>query len=1076
MPSKFEVLDQLKQGELLVAVDRLGLEVGDRRTRGELIEALVGSPDAGLADILGEMPHARLTEICRALDLDGASRSPEDLLALLIEPELTSTAEAPAAGKMHASLEPSPGKRAGKLLTREILDRLWHAAERLRGLMDSGDYQDYILGLFLLKRLSDRFEEESETALAEGGDPEDPDEHQFYVPAEARWGRLRKATMHLGEVLNRATAALEDANPILGGVLSGTDYNDERRLGNLRRRDQLLGELISRFSELDLRNGALGQTDILGYAFEDLVRRFADRAGPITGEFYTPREVVQLMVEILQPREGMRICDPACGSGGMLIQCAQHVAGLGGHPQSLSLFGQERDLKTWALCKMNLVFHGLPDARIEKGDTLRDPKLVEGGALMLFDIVIANPPMSLTHWGWEQAQSDPWKRFRYGLPPKSNADFAFLQHMIATLSPRGRMAALIAPGILFRGGHEAAIRRALIEEDLIEAVIDLPPGILFNTKVQPSILVVNRAKSPERKAKVLLVTAEPLDDARQTRDRLASGRLSIADDFREFREREGRAKVVSLDEIASQDFSLRPSVYFFKAVTGERLDRIAEILQTRGVENRGRAESSDPSTDEMPVIQGRDLGGRGLAKEHLARWPVPARLSSVVFVQKGDILLQRIGQRPKAMLVGKSLEGALASDTVYVIRLREEHFSKGAYLVDFFNSPAGQKRIASTLQAAVVPTLNLSTLRALRVPLPDPRISDLFGRVRSLEDDLLDRIQRTLDIKAQLFESQNRASVEAELRRLSLDAELLRASLVRSEELDFQIHNFYPHMISYRYRRLSSLYDPSQVYIAQLGLLDTLLVFLGSVGLALATHGVSLEALRKSRIGKEWLLEIWQRGPSHGHWVTICREVARIFKQRESSPAANAFGTMWSSQLERTLENLIKIRNNDAHRQRDRSRRDFERDSKDIRQRLDEVLKACLFFVQHPIRLVDGISMPWRERGAVLLNTLVYTGDHPSLRREEARYHSPLPEGHLYLELEPGSWLPLYPLLSVEELGGERRTYAIDKFDATRQRTVLKNLESGHDASQEHSREIGEDLLVWLDETFGSEESHAIEA
>lgn len=951
----------------------------------------------------------------------------------------------------------------------EVLQRhLWSAVDPLRGTLESSDCRNYVLGLLFLKRLSDRFDEECEIVNAQGGDPEDPDEHQLYVPPPARWQTLRSTAANLGEALNRATAVLEEANPELAGVLYTIDYNDHWKLGDARQRDQVLGHLVLHFSRIDLRNANLSDPEVLSRAYEHLLACFPEEAAKGGSEFYTPQPVARLMVEILQPREGMRICDPACGSGGMLIQSAQYVARQGGDPRDLSLYGQEKNLSAWATSKLNLLFSDLPDARIEKGDTLRDPRLLEDGYLMHFDIVIANPPVSLSNWGWENAGGDP--RFLFGMPPKSKGDYAFLQHMIATLEPRGRMAVLIPQAALSRGGAEAKIRQGIIESDLIEAVINLPPGILPTTLVAPAILLVNRAKSANRRGKILLVDLpREAGDVQQAWQHLKSSALeSIAAEVLDFRERAGRSKVVTLEEVASHNFNLKSSLYFETSLSGERLDRIAEVLQSKA-----RSPLPHEEEGETPVVQGRDLKVRGLSLEDLARWP-KAALSKPIVVREGDILLQRIGKTPKAILAGKGLAGALASDTVYVIRLREKYQKEGIYLVDFLNSQAGQKHVANSRPSAVIPTLSPRVLRGLRVPLPDPRVSGLLQRVRILEDDLYDQIQKALAIRSQLFEAQDPAVLEAELQRLSLEAELLRESVARSEDLHFQIRNFYPHMVAFGYRGLASIADLGERRQQQLIVLDALVIFLGSVGLALAASVGTPEELKANKLGRDDLLQMWGSA-SLGHWVSLCRGAAKVLKRNGRSPAENAFAAMWTSKLDGTLSDLVSRRNDLSHRYKKRPRRELKALLENFEERLREVFRASSFFVRHPIRLVESLDKVWKKEEFVL-NTLVYSGDHPSLRREEVRYPHSLPQGHLYLQCAPNDWLSLYPLLSVEDLGGERQTFAIDRFDERRPKLSLKGLESGKEASSEHCQKVGEDLIVWLDDIFGPQEHYAAEA
>ena len=364
MPSKREVLALLNREELVSVVEQFELSVADRRKKDELLEAVASSKKATLAQVLQELPRDRLKDLCRGLGLDESGREK----AALVE-RLTGSSPAPAAAR--AVLLP------GEKLTREKLEGyLWSAADILRGSIDSSDYKNYILGLLFLKRLSDRFDEECEALQSvKGANPEDPDEHDFFVPKRARWPELQKTATNIGEALNKACTALEEGNPrTLEGVLAGIDYNDERKLGDNRNRDNVLSRLVQHFSKVNLRNANLSEPDLLGRAYEYLIERFADDAGKKGGEFSTPKKVVELIVNILAPQAGMRICDPTAGSGGMLIACAHYVEEHKGNPKNLGLFGQEKNLGTWALAKMNLLLHNLPGARIEKGDTIRDPR------------------------------------------------------------------------------------------------------------------------------------------------------------------------------------------------------------------------------------------------------------------------------------------------------------------------------------------------------------------------------------------------------------------------------------------------------------------------------------------------------------------------------------------------------------------------------------------------------------------------------------------------------------------------------------------------------------------------------
>jgi len=462
---------------------------------------------------------------------------------------------------------------------------LWESANILRGSIDAADYKNYIFGILFLKRISDVFEEEGERIEKETGDKklawDDPDEHEFNVPENARWEFIKSHTQNLGELLNKANEALEEANPAtLEGVLAVTDFNDKDRLP-----DVILSKLIAHFSKLRLRNEDLSEPDILGRAYEYLIAQFADDAGKKGGEFYTPKEVVTLLVDILDPSERMRICDPACGSGGMLIQSFYHLQEKGQNPKNISLFGQERNIGTWAICKMNMLLHGLSNPRLEKGDTLRAPKLLErDGSLMAFDIVIANPPFSLKNWGYEEAQHDPYRRFRYGIPPKGYGDYAFVQHMIATLNAKGRAGVVLPHGVLFRGGAEGKIRKGILEEDLLEAVIGLPPNLFFGASIPACLFIVNKDKPKERRGKVFLLYGADdfLEGKRQNKLRKEDIQ-KIVTAYKEYRTVEKYSRPVPLDEIRANDYNLNITRYIDVSEEEETIDVQKVLDELKGL-------------------------------------------------------------------------------------------------------------------------------------------------------------------------------------------------------------------------------------------------------------------------------------------------------------------------------------------------------------------------------------------------------------------------------------------------------------------------------------------------------------
>jgi type I restriction enzyme M protein len=441
----------------------------------------------------------------------------------------------------------------------QLESHLWESANILRGPVDAADFKTYVFPLLFFKRISDVHDEEYQAALTESGGDEEyakfPQNYRFQIPADCHWEDVRTVASNVGQALQRAMRGIEKANPeTLYGIFGDASWTNKDRLP-----DSLLRDLIEHFSRINLGNQA-AQADILGQSYEYLIKKFADATNKKAGEFYTPRPVVKLMVNFLDPKEGESIYDPTCGTGGMLLEAVHHVKENHGDDRTLwgKLFGQEKNLTTSAIARMNLFLHGASDFQIVRGDTLRNPAFFAGDNLATFDCVIANPPFSLEKWGEEVWTSDPFGRNFAGMPPGKSGDYAWVQHMIKSMAPKtGRMAVVLPHGALFRMGKEGEIREKILGMDVLEAVIGLGPNLFYGTGLAACILIFRQRKKPDRKRKVLIVDAsKEFKTGRAQNELLPEHVERIYQWYRNYQNVTGITRVVTLEEIAANDHNL----------------------------------------------------------------------------------------------------------------------------------------------------------------------------------------------------------------------------------------------------------------------------------------------------------------------------------------------------------------------------------------------------------------------------------------------------------------------------------------------------------------------------------------
>jgi len=445
---------------------------------------------------------------------------------------------------------------------------LWSACDVFRGTVSADTYKDYILTMLFLKYISDVWQDHYDNYKNEYGDePELIEEmmknERFVLPRESNFYTLleRRFEPGNGERIDMALHALEEANgtklkDVGKSVFQDISFNTDK-LGEEKQKNTILKDLLEVFAvpELNLKPSRVGSLDVIGNGYEFLIKNFAASGGQKAGEFYTPPEVSDLIAELLDPQKGDSICDPACGSGSLLMKCGRKVVS-NHNSKEYALYGQEAIGSTWSLAKMNMFLHGEDNHKIEWGDTIRNPKLLDkNGDLMLFDIVTANPPFSLDKWGYEQAENDKFDRFRRGLPPKTKGDYAFISHMIETLKPvTGRMGVVVPHGVLFRGSSEGKIREKLINENLLDAVIGLPEKLFYGTGIPAAILIFKKQKSDDS---VLFIDASREFKSGKNQNNLTEE--NIAKIIATYRARESVDKyayLATLQEVKDNDYNL----------------------------------------------------------------------------------------------------------------------------------------------------------------------------------------------------------------------------------------------------------------------------------------------------------------------------------------------------------------------------------------------------------------------------------------------------------------------------------------------------------------------------------------
>ncbi len=453
-----------------------------------------------------------------------------------------------------------------KITLSQLEQYLSKAAWILKGPVDASDFKAYIFPLLFFKRISDVYDEEYQKALEESEGDEDyaalPEFHRFEIPKNCHWQDVRETTVNIGQKIEEALRCIEQANQTyLYGIFGDAQWSNKNKLS-----DRLLTDLIEHFSQYKLSNDRV-DADMLGQAYEYLIKHFADLTNKKAGEFYTPRSVVHLLGLILDPHEEQSVYDPACGTGGMLLECVDHLRDNNEDYRTLKLYGQEKNLTSSSIARMNMFLHGIEDFQIVRGDTLRQPAFFEADGLKTFDCVIANPPFSLKNWGAENWVNDPYGRNIAGVPPKGNGDMAWVQHMIKSMNSTGRMTVVLPHGALFRKNAEGKIRKKLLEEDLLEAVVGIGPNIFYGTQLAACVLVFKQVKEEQKKNKVLFIDASDQIRVGRAQNFLEAEHVNqIFTWYKDYKDVENYVKLADFEDIQENDFNLNIPLYVEKVI------------------------------------------------------------------------------------------------------------------------------------------------------------------------------------------------------------------------------------------------------------------------------------------------------------------------------------------------------------------------------------------------------------------------------------------------------------------------------------------------------------------------------
>lgn len=906
------------------------------------------------------------------------------------------------------------------------------------------------------------------------------EDHDFDIPESAKWSSVKSLNDDVGGEIKKALDDLSKANKELPN-----DKNiNFQTVGNLENiSDGVFKDIIELIDGVNFQKTIFDEIPPAGKAIEYLIKIYSDHIGRKGGAYYTPRNISKLIVEIVQPEEGMSIYDPAVGSGGMLVEVGKWLQSQEITPDEIDFFGQDISGDAVYTAKINLVMNEINNAHIYHGDTLLDPKNVENGSLILFDRILSQPPFSLKlkPQKREALKKDSYDRFPHGVELRT-ADFLFIQHIITSLKDDGKAAIIVPPSVLSRQSAGIQIRSSIVDDDLVESVIILPQNTLFGTGISPCLLVINKLKADHKKGKIIFVYgAEEYEaDEKSYQQRIISreSRQKITKVIAEFDNIEGFSKVVSQRDIKEKRYNLYPPSYVdiigVNKFLGGEFDRVklSDIASVK----MGTSYGKNPRGEgEVPILKSRDLGSSIIDPDELESTSISDRKANHLQAEDNDILLSRYGEKFRTLLVDDHLEGLLVDRSIYIIRLRKDWNYLKQYLIEFFRSDKGQGLLGTCDYGMNMRGLYVNSLRDLVIPVPEKSAIELIDQLHETELDFLRKVDQSRELKKKVFSIEDPERVNTKLRELSTEAQILSSGILQSDDLDYQIRNYYPFPIAFTYRNLSAVHNKPRLYQEQLRVSENLLAFLGIIGLSITANVNQKITSDYNELSYRRIRKKFAGGVSPGHWYQIAYHSAKFIKENLNSAFSSSFSGLWFkgsgsslSDFGKELKRIIEWKNDFKHDRGPKTDHQYEEMVKELNHKLEYCYDELSFFVQYPIRLVKDMDIDWQTEKR-LLDTLVYKGDHPGLIQEQVEYEQTLPKNKLYLETSDENWINLYPLMSVRYCPKceNRETYFYDMWDGPGHKARLKSFERGHTHDDDQdAEEASLDFEHWLSENF----------